>query len=125
MTFTLLKIASYSLALTAPVMILVGVTRWMRKKSVSIVKQRLVKAILVPIVWCIGLFGFLAGQAFHEIAWHSANPDGIVTEEDMDALGDYPNVSVAWILMGWIPVVVGVVLSARSTRNQTARKAAR
>jgi hypothetical protein len=85
------------------------------------VKQRVVWAVLVPAVWCIGLIGSFIGQAFHESAWHSANPNGIVAEEDMVALGDYPNVFVGWLLLGWIPVVVGLVLSVRRNRDQRAQ----
>ncbi len=95
----------------------------MQTRSVQLVKQRVVRAILVPSVWSIGLIGSFIGQAFHESAWHSANPNGIVTEEDMVALGDYPNVFVGWVLLGWIPVVVALVLSVRRNRNLQAQQA--
>lgn len=91
-------------------------------RSVQIVKQRVVLAVLVPAVWCIGLIGSFIGQTAHESAWHSANPSGIVAEEDMVALGDYPNVFDGWVLLGWIPVVVGLVLSGRRNRDRRAQR---
>ncbi len=118
MTYSLLIVASYALAWIAPIVILVGVSRWMNTRSVRLVKQRVVRAILVPVVWCIGLIGSLIAHAFYESVWHSANPNGIVTEEEMVALGDYPNVFAGWVLLGWIPVLVGFVLSVRRNRNR-------
>ena len=119
--YSLLKIASYGFAWMAPIVILVGVSRWIQTRFVQIVKQRLIWAILVPVVWLIGLIGSFVGQAFHESAWHSANPNGVVTEKDMVALGDYPQVFIGWVLLGWIPVVTGLVLSVRRNRNRQAQ----
>jgi hypothetical protein len=87
-------------------------------RSVELMKNRIIQTILVPVAWLIGLIGSLIGQAFHMSAWFSTNPNGIVTEEDMIALGDYPNVFAGWLLLGWIPVVIGLVLSARINQNQ-------
>lgn len=113
MTFTILKIASYGFACLAPIAILVAVSRWMRARSVRIGKQRLVRAVLVPVVWVVGLIGSFAGHAFHEAKWLADNPDGIVTEEDMAAIGDFANVFAGWVILGWAPVALGLILSAR------------
>jgi hypothetical protein len=74
--------------------------------------------MLIPVAWGSGLVASIIGHTFHVSAWRSANPKGIVTEEDMISLGDYPNVFVGWLLLGWIPVVLGLVLCIRRNRSQ-------
>ena len=82
-------------------------------------KQRVVRASCASCL-VIGLIGSLVAQAFYESVWHLANPNGIVTEEDMGALGDYPNVFAGWALLGWIPVLVGLILE-RSDESESTR----
>jgi hypothetical protein len=122
--YTLLKIASYGFAWIAPIVILVATSRWMRSRSVGSSKRRVIQTLLVPLVWVLGLVGTSVGHAFHEAGWLAAHPEGIVTEEDMMALGDYPNVFAGWVLLGWVPVVFGLVLSKRGDRNRQAEQAA-
>ena len=118
MTHTFLKFAAYGFAWIAPIVILLTMSRWMYSRSITTAKRRTVLAILIPFLWCAGLVSSLIGQAFHEAAWHTANPMGIVTEDDMLALGDSPNVFVGWILLGWLPIVVGLLLSNSLIQNK-------
>jgi hypothetical protein len=122
--YTLLKIASYGFAWIAPIVILVAASRWMHAKSVGSIKRRVIQTLLVPLVWILGLVGSFVGQAFHEAAWFAAHPGGICTEEDMMALGDYPNVFAGWVLLGWVPILVGLALAKRGDRNRQAEQAA-
>jgi hypothetical protein len=110
--------ASYGFAYIAPVAVIFGVSRWMHTRSMQSAKQRIIIAILIPVAWVIGLVASFIGHTFHASAWHSANPKGIITEEDMITLGDYPNVFAGWLLLGWLPVVLGLVLCVRRNRSQ-------
>ena len=83
----------------------------------SPVRWRVVTISLVPFVWVVGLAGSLAGHYFHECAWVASHPAGVVTEDDMIALGDYPNVLAGWILLGWIPVLMGLVITRRKRKK--------
>jgi hypothetical protein len=69
------------------------------------------------------LISSFIGQSFHEAAWQAANPQGVVTEDDMLALGDYPNVFAGWVLLGWLPIVVGLLLSARLIQKKAQQAA--
>jgi hypothetical protein len=71
-------------------------------------------------VWILGLVASFLGQSFHEAGWLATHPDGIQTEEDMMAHGDYPNVFAGWIMLGWIPVLAGLILSRRDRTKQQA-----
>jgi len=121
-SYTLLKIASYGFAWIAPIVILVLTSRWMRSRSIGSTKRRVIQTVLVPLVWALGLVGSFVGHAFHEAGWLAAHPEGIVTEEDMMALGDYPNVFAGWVLLGWVPVLIGLVLAKRGDRNRQAEQ---
>lgn len=117
MSYTVLKFVSYGFAWIAPIVILVGVSRWMRGRSVAAPKRKAVLSVLVPFVWVCGLVCSFVGHYFHEAGWWMRHPEGIRTEEDMLALGDYPNVFAGWIMLGWIPVLVGLLLSKRTGKN--------
>jgi len=110
--------ASYGLALIAPVVVIVGASRWMHTRSIQRTKQRIILALIIPIAWGIGLVASFIGHTFHASAWRAANPQGTVTEEDMVAIGDYPNVFVGWLLLGWLPVILGLVLCVRRNRSE-------
>jgi hypothetical protein len=112
-TYTILKFVSDAFAWIAPIIILVAAPRLVHAKSIDPTRRRLILAALVPLVWIIGLISSFVGHSFHEAGWMASHPDGIRTEEDMMAIGDYPNVFAGWIILGWLPVLVGLVLSKR------------
>lgn len=122
MIYSLLKAAFYGFAWIAPIVVLFGVSRVLQNRSTSASKQKVVVLILIPVVWTIGLIGCLLAHSFHEASWHSNNPQGIVTEEDMIALGDYPNVFAGWVLLGWFPVALGLILARRQRRKIQAQQ---
>ena len=84
-------------------------------RSVWIGRQRVVRMMLVPAVWVLGLIGSFVGQAFHEAAWLADHPAGAATEMDILSLGDYPNVFAGWVILGWVPVLIGLLLSSGRT----------
>ena len=111
MIATFLKFALYILSWMGPILILVIVSRWMAARSMSRVKHWLCFAVLLPLLWLFGLFACHGAQAFHEIEWRKNNPQGVQNEDDMVALGDYPNVSAGWVLVGWIPLTLGILMA--------------
>ncbi|MBG7606608.1 MAG: hypothetical protein IZT59_01040 [Verrucomicrobia bacterium] len=124
MTYAILKFVSYAFAWIAPIIILVAASRLVHAKSIDPTRRRLILATLVPLVWIIGLISSFVGHSFHEAGWMASHPDGIRTEEDMMAIGDYPNVFTGWIILGWLPVLVGLVLSKRYGKNRQAEQGA-
>jgi hypothetical protein len=80
-------------------------------KTVSTSNQKTVPALLLPVLWIIELITAFAGQEFHEEVWHANHPVGAVTEEDVMALRDCPNVLALWVTLGWVPIAVGLILS--------------
>lgn len=109
----ILKIIAYMLAWISPVLIFIGVSRSLGGSEVSGIHRKLMLLILIPLTWLIGLSGSLLGHYFHERAWMVDHPHGAVTEEDILALGDYPNVLAGWLLLGWIPVMLGFFLRSK------------
>ena len=118
MPYTALKILAYLLALSLPVVMLQGASRRMQKSATKASTRRMILVLLVPAAWLVELAGVTLGQCFGECAWYRQHPAGMVTEEDMMALGDYPNVFAGWVLTGWIPVLIGLVLSGRQGRRE-------
>jgi uncharacterized membrane protein len=124
MPYTFLKFASYGFAWIGPIVILLGTARWMSSRSITTWKRRIILAILIPLLWVAGLIASFTGLRFHQSIWFAEHPKGIVTEDDMVALGDYPNVFAGWILVGWLPIAAGLFLSNRLIRNQQKHKSA-
>ncbi len=118
MAYSILKIVAYGFAWTAPIFIPVMVHRWMGSRSIASGKRRLVQALLLPLVWAVGWTTSIVGHSFHEAAWFAAHPDGVRTEMDMMELGDYPNVLSVWILLGWVPVMLGWFLAVRDPMSK-------
>jgi hypothetical protein len=118
MPYTFLKFASYGFAWIAPIVILFATARWMSSRSITTWKRRIILAILIPLLWVVGLIASFFGHAFHESLWFAEHPKGILTEDDMVALGDYPNVFVGWMLVGWLPIIAGLSLFNRQLRKQ-------
>ncbi len=113
MHYTTPKILAYVLAWTMPALLLYLPSRWMEKRSVAASTQRVVRVFLIPLAWFLGLVFFYLGQFFHESAWFMEHARGSQTEEDMMTLGDYPNATATWIVAGWIPVAIGLILARR------------
>lgn len=108
-----LKIIAYGLAWISPVLIFIGVSRSLGGSEAFEIRRKLILLMLIPLTWLIGLSGSFLGHYFHERAWMADHPLGAVTEEDMLALGDYPNVAAGWLLLGWIPVMLGFFLRSK------------
>jgi hypothetical protein len=108
-----MKFALYVLSWMGPILILVIVSRSMAACSMSRVKRWLCFAVLLPLLWLFGLFACYVAQTFHEVEWRKNNPQGIQNEDDIEALGDYPNVSAGWVLVGWIPLSLGLLIGQR------------
>jgi len=118
MPYPALKILACTLAWTMPAVLLYLTSRRMQKSTVGPSIRRLVLVLLIPLAWCLGLGCAFLGQHYHSLAWFKQHARGQQTEEDLVALGDYPNVFATWVLAGWIPVAVGLALARhRSTRE--------
>lgn len=70
---------------------------------------------MIVVIWIVTFLVSLPlsslALAYHQSAWFGTHPQGPQTEEDMLALGDYPNVTAGWIGGGWIPPTVGIFFS--------------
>ena len=113
-----MKFALYVLSWMGPILILVIVSRSMAARSMTRVKRWLCFAVLLPLLWLFGLFACYGAHAFHQFEWRKNNPQGIQNEDDMEALGDYPNVSAGWVLVGWIPLTLGMLIGQEKQRKK-------
>ena len=109
----LLSLAVQVGAWLSPAALLYVLSERLRRSTLTPGRKRGFLLLAMPVVWIIG--GLLVLRAFdvHAIAWHDRHPAGPITEEDMIALGDAPNVFASWILIGWIPVLFGFVAARR------------
>jgi len=65
--------------------------------------------LLIPVTWMAGLFAAHYAQAYDNGLWFELHWDADLDESF--GRGDAPNVFAGWVLMGWIPVIVGHALS--------------
>lgn len=118
MYLSILNFIACATAAVAPIVILTLGRRSLMRRGAPSGARRVLMAVFALVSWAVGIIAVTVGHHLHESAWLHQHPDGPVSEEDMAAIGDYPNVLTGWILLGWLPIVLGFVAAQRWSKRQ-------
>jgi len=86
-----------------------AVLLWLFQVSSSAALPR-TRLLVILSAWLSVLVFACVAQHFNEKQWFATNASRSLSEEDMMSLGDSPNVLAAWLLFGWLPVLIGYIL---------------
>lgn len=104
-------------AFVFPVVLFIIILSMMRRYNAAPLLKRGVVCVTFLVSWIIVLLCAFTALAHHQRDWMREHKKGPFTEEEMIALGDYPDVFATWLMFGWIPVVIGYFLARRLIRN--------
>lgn len=77
----------------------------------------MIRLLVWPVGWILGFVLLQASLMAHQNHWITEHGGLPMTEEGMMEFGDAPNVTVGWIVTGWISLAVGGFVS-RSLRRE-------
>ena len=119
MPYAFLKILCYGVALIGPYLVFRTYYALREKSKLGKRSGRLVLVLLIPAIWFLGLSAWMQGQAFHQAGWVASHGRHAFTEEEMLEEGDSPNAFAGWLLLGWMPLLLGGILARK---RKVARK---
>jgi hypothetical protein len=110
---TLLVIAAW----VVPAVLFAAVT-WGRKSEVAI---RVATGLMFPVGWICGLSLLMWRVSILTSDFLAAHRGKEMTEEEFFSVPDGPNVFAGWILLGWLPVLVGFLVTRPLRRRAIER----
>jgi hypothetical protein len=112
---TLLGIAAWAV----PALLFAAVT-WGSKSNVTL---WVVTGLMFPVGWICGL-GLLMWRTSIQMSEFLAKHRGeAMTEEEFFSVPDGPNVFAGWVVLGWLPVVIGFLVTRPLRRRAIERHA--
>lgn len=100
-----------------PTLLFAVVARW----ADTSVTQRVATGLMFPVGWIGGLAVAMWRNTIQMSEFLAAHRGVPMTEEEFFSVPDGPQIFTGWILVGWLPVVIGFLLTRPLRRRALER----
>jgi len=106
-------------AWVVPALLFAAVT-WGRKSEVAI---RVASGLMFPVGWICGLSLLMWRVSILTSEFLATHRGKEMTEEEFFSVPDGPNIFAGWVVLGWLPVVIGFLVTRPLRRRAIERHA--